>query len=275
MGFVVFVFQFLPRRLISALMGVLFRFRWPSPLRGVVYGLFVRLTRIDMREAERELNVYQSIEEIFSRRLAQGVRPIAGEICAPVDGFLHCSQAPTGILGFQAKGYYYSLRELIYGESEIEFDFEPAWYMTFYLAPHNYHRVHCPLAGELHALRWIRGDKWPVQHGFRNAVTRLYVRNERKVFRLRHTVSGGQMFVVMVAALGVGNMVVTAAETQENKAVTKFDPAVQLAAGDELGYFTLGSTVLLICDQVLADTYSFVATTRDMPVTMGTSLLKK
>ena len=147
--------------------------------------------------------------------------------------------------------------------------------MTFYLAPHNYHRVHSPLAAELQSLRWIHGDKWPVQQGFRNAVTRLYVRNERKVFRLQHTASGGQMFVVMVAALGVGNMVVTAAESYQEADVTRFEPAVKLAAGDELGYFTLGSTVILIFDAVLADKYDFITVTQDMPVTMGTSILKK
>ena len=275
MGFVVFIFQFLPRRLISVLMGVLFRLRWPHPLRVMICKWFVLFTRIDMREAEREIATYQTIGEIFSRRLKQGARSVAGELCSPVDGFLHYSQAPTGILGFQAKGYYYSLRELIYGEGEIEFNFEPAWYMTFYLAPHNYHRVHCPLDGELQSLRWIHGDKWPVQQGFRNAVTRLYVRNERKVFRLKHTASGGQMFVVMVAALGVGNMVVTAAEPYKGSDVSKFDPAVKLAAGDELGYFTLGSTVILVFDEVLADAYDFITAVSDKPVTMGTSILRK
>ena len=236
---------------------------------------FVFATRIDMREAEQDIDAYENIEGIFSRRLKQGVRPIQGEVCAPVDGFLSCSQVPTGILGFQAKGYYYSLRELVYGESEIEFDLEPAWYMNFYLAPHNYHRVHVPLAGELQSLRWLPGDRWPVQQGFRNSVTRLYVRNERKVFRIQHEATGGQLFVVMVAALGVGNMVVTAASQYEAANLTRFKPGIKLAAGDELGYFTLGSTVILVFDKILANAYNFITTHTDVAVTMGTSMLKK
>ena len=275
MGFIVFIFQFLPRRFISLLMGKFFALRWPNFLRGKIFRLFVLITRIDMREAEHEIDAYQNIEGIFSRRLKPGVRPIAGEICAPVDGFLSCSEAPTGILGFQAKGYYYSLRELIYGEGEIEFDFEPAWYMNFYLAPPNYHRVHCPLLGELQSLRWIDGDRWPVQRGFRHAVTRLYVRNERKAFRIQHTATGGQLFVVMVAALGVGNMVVTAAQQHKDAHHTEFEPGVQLAAGAELGYFTLGSTVILVFDKVLANAYNFITPARDTPMTMGTSILKQ
>ena len=275
MGFIVFIFQFLPRRLISLLMGKFFVIRWPNFLRSKIFRLFVRITRIDMREAEHEIDAYQTIEGIFSRRLKQDARPITGEICAPVDGFLSCSKAPTGILGFQAKGYYYSLRELIYGEGKIEFNFEPAWYMNFYLAPHNYHRVHCPLQGELQSLRWIYGDTWPVQQGFRTAVTRLYVRNERKAFRIHHTATGGQLFVVMVAALGVSNMVVTAAQQYSDAHHTKFEPGVQLAAGDELGYFTLGSTVILVFDKVLANAYNFITTSQNTPITMGTSILKQ
>jgi len=273
MGFIVFIFQFMPRRLISLLMGKFFNLRWPDFLRGTIFRLFVRVTRIDMREAEHEIDTYQNIEGIFSRRLKQGARPVAGEVCAPVDGFLSCSEAPTGILGFQAKGYYYSLRELIYGEGEIEFNFEPAWHMNFYLAPHNYHRVHCPLQGELQSLRWIYGDMWPVQRSFRHAVTRLYVRNERKAFRIQHPETGGQLYVVMVAALGVGNMVVTAA--QQGGHYTEFEPGVQLAAGAELGYFTLGSTVILVFDKVLANAYNFIKTAQDTSITMGTSLLQQ
>lgn len=275
MGFIVFIFQFLPRRLISLLMGKLFNIRWPNFLRGTIFRLFVFSTRIDMREAEHEIDAYQNIEGIFSRRLKQGARPIIDEVCSPVDGFLGCSEAPTGILGFQAKGYYYSLRELIYGEGEIEFNFEPAWYMNFYLAPHNYHRVHCPLQGELQSLRWIHGDMWPVKQGFRNAVTRLYVRNERKVFRIQHTATGGQLFVVMVAALGVGNMVVSAAQQYKDAHHTKFEPGIKLAAGDELGYFTFGSTVILVFDKVLAKAYNFITTKQDTPIKMGTSILKQ
>ena len=228
-----------------------------------------------MKEAEQEIDAYQTIEAIFARRLQTGARPINAEVCAPVDGFLNYSQAPNGILGVQAKGYYYSLRELIYGEREIEFDFEPAWYMNYYLAPHNYHRVHSPLKGELASLRWLPGDRWPVQQGFRNTVTRLYVRNERKVFHLYHQASGGQLVVVMVAALGVGNIVVTAANTYESAHLSKFEPRVKIAAGDELGYFTLGSTVILIFDKALASAYNFITTHRDIPVTMGTSVLKQ
>ena len=275
MGFVVFIFQFLPKSIYSFLLGKIFRIKFPRAINWLFFRVFVRITRIDLTEADKKLLEYKTIEEIFSRRLKSGSRSIASPICSPVDGFLGYSQSPTGILGFQAKGYYYSLRELIYGIGKIEFNFEPAWYMNFYLAPHNYHRVHCPISGELEAVRWIKGELWPVQEGFRNAVTRLYVRNERKVFRIKQRGNSGRIFLVMVGALGVGNIVVTAGTEKKGKGVTVFDPPLQLEAGDELGYFTLGSTVILIFDRTAAHEYNFITTWQDIPITMGTSLLKK
>ena len=78
----------------------------------------------------------------------------------------------------------------------------------------------------------------------------------------------------MVGALGVGNIVVTAGEDRE-KGVTAFDPPLQLEVGDELGYFTLGSTVILIFDKTAAREYNFITTWQDIPITMGASLLKR
>ena len=271
MGFVVLIFQFLPKKLLSFVVGRLMRLRWPRPLRFFIHKGFVGLMRIDLSEAETDVAAYDSIEQIFSRRLNEGCRPAKAEVCSPVDGMLGYSQPPTGILAYQAKGYYYSLRELICGTADHSFVFEPAWYMNFYLAPHNYHRVHSPIAGKLTMIRAISGEFWPVQQRFRNAVTRLYVRNERKVFHFQHPKSGGQLFLVMVAAFGVGNMTVTAVQEQVN-GDTILTRDTEL--GEELAYFSFGSTVILLFDKLLASRYNLITTGRDLAVTAGTSLLK-
>lgn len=271
MGFIVLIFQFLPKRLLSSIVGRLMRIRWPRPLKFFIHKSFVSLMRIDLNEAETDVMAYASIEQIFSRRLKDGSRPAKGEICSPVDGVLGYSQPPTGILAYQAKGYYYSLRELICGTTDHRLVFEPAWYMNFYLAPHNYHRVHSPIAGQLTMVRAINGEFWPVQKRFCNAVTRLYVRNERKIFHFQHPISGGQLFLIMVAAFGVGNMTVTAVQEQDDG-----DTIVthNTKLGEELAYFSFGSTVILLFDKLLANKYNLTTTGRDIVVTAGTSLLK-
>ena len=273
MGFVVLVFQFLPKKLLSIVVGWLMRIHWPHPLRFLIHKAFISLMRIDMSEAETtDVTAYDSIEQIFSRRLKEGCRPAKGKVCSPVDGMLGSSHPPTGILAYQAKGYYYSLRELVCGATaNHSFVFEPAWYMNFYLAPHNYHRVHSPIAGQLTMVRAISGELWPVQQRFRNAVTRLYVRNERKVFHFHHPKSGGQLFLVMVAAFGVGNMTVTALQEQNDGDTLS---AQDIKLGEELAYFSFGSTVILLFDKLLANKYNLITTGRDLAVTAGTSLLK-
>ncbi|MDE3270276.1 MAG: archaetidylserine decarboxylase [Pseudomonadota bacterium] len=277
MGLVVFFLQFLPKLLLSRALGFFASIRFPAQIQHLVAQLFVNMFGIDMREAEKELKDYRSIQEVFSRRLRTGAREITSEFCSPVDGMLNNSQSPNGILGFQAKGYYYSLRELIYGADAIDFDFEPAWHMTFYLAPHNYHRVHAPFAGEILSERWITGERWSVNEGFRKTVTRLYARNERKIFHLMHTATGGRAYLVMVAAFGVGNMVVTAYDCEnyhKNVSLRVLLPSVSLKAGQELAYFAFGSTVILVCDQIIADHCNFITARSDAPVRVGTSLLK-
>jgi len=277
MGLVVFLLQFLPKLLFSRAIGAFTRLRFPAQLQRLVSLVFVNMFGIDMSDAEKKLGDYRSIQEVFSRRLRVGARKIASEFCSPVDGMLNSSQSPNGILGFQAKGYYYSLRELIYGADAIDFDFEPTWHMTFYLAPHNYHRVHAPFTGEILSERWVTGDRWSVKEGFRKTVTRLYVRNERKVFHLMHSETGGRAYLVMVAGLGVGNMVVTAYDQEhyhKNVHLRILLPSVTVKAGQEMAYFAFGSTVILVCDQIITDYHNFISARSDIPVRVGASLLK-
>ena len=49
----------------------------PSHLRSFVLGTYVKLTHCDMSEAkESDLSKYATLGELFSRELANGVRPL-------------------------------------------------------------------------------------------------------------------------------------------------------------------------------------------------------
>ena len=54
-------------------------------------------------------------------------------------------------------------------------------YFTIYLAPHNYHRVHSPLAARLTRTRYIPGARFSVSRATAAAIPRLFCRNERVV----------------------------------------------------------------------------------------------
>ena len=57
-------------------------------------------------------------------------------------------------------------------------------FFTIYLAPHNYHRVHSPLAGKLESITYIPGDLWPVNPPVVKQIPRVFSRNERVVFEI-------------------------------------------------------------------------------------------
>jgi len=57
-----------------------------------------------------------------------------------------------------------------------------------------------------------------------------------------------------------------------DSAVFAFDPAKEVSIGDEIGVFMLGSTVILVFDELAAQHFSFVQTTGNQPIMMGQPL---
>ena len=48
------------------------------------------------------------------------------------------------------------------GDAALAAEFSGGAFATIYLAPHNYHRVHMPLAGTLRLARFVPGDLFSV-----------------------------------------------------------------------------------------------------------------
>lgn len=247
------IFSVIPKSLLSYLVGAFARINLIWPFNMMIGKAFVRVASIDMSEAEQPLSSYRSIEDIFVRRLKPGLRKFSSEVCSPCDGTLIQAGRAEDQGALQIKGLYYSLSELCLIP---EGHGCPLWFMTIYLAPHNYHRVHLPISGRLREVKYIPGALWPVNPPFVRVVPQLYVCNERLVFKIE--LSQGFCYLVMVGALNVGRMVtpfwpdlVTNNEpikSSHSKArVLKTDRQVQ--KGDELGTFMLGSTVVLIFDE--------------------------
>lgn len=262
------------------------RWQLPQPIAIKLNRAFAKAFGLDLREAERPVEQYSSIEELFTRRLKPGVRPIAEPICSPADGYLARSEPTVASdQAIQAKGFTYSLTELVLGPTVATKPLPKfAWYQTIYLAPHNYHRVHAPFSGRVTAIRYIPGELWPVNVPFVLRIPRLFCRNERLIFdfALDH---GGQASVVMVGALNVGRMVtpllpylVTNALSRQLGATAMThcfndSEALAVAIGDEIGTFMLGSTVIIAYDQAALAGNQLVQTTQNQPILMGQSLL--
>ena len=229
-----------PRVWGSQLAGRLASLPLPRLLRQPVLGLFVNHYQVNLDEAEKNLIEYTSLQDFFTRKLKTGLRPqeapAPGYLNSPVDGtILSEGRIHQGAL-FQAKGKPYTLGELLLNESDLAV-FEGGSFMTLYLAPYNYHRFHMPCEAQVTSLREIDGDLWPVNEKAVSHVDQLYVKNKRSVLRLK-TAEGLEIALVFVGATHVGHIRILPEWQQASDRQTK--------AGDEIGQFEFGSTVVVL-----------------------------
>lgn len=223
-------------------------------IRTLSIRLLVRLFRIDTSEAEHPVpDGYASLNEFFVRTLKPGARPIASPedaLVSPCDGTVsQCGAIREGQL-LQAKGHRYDVAELL-DDAETATQFSAGTFITIYLAPYNYHRVHMPLDGRIAAERHVPGKLFSVNQATAAAVPRLFARNERRVFRFETAI--GPVAMVMVGALNVGSIgtpwggthTAGFAETARDLAIPG-PPDNELRRGDTVGWFNMGSTVILL-----------------------------
>lgn len=277
--------QVWPKSWTSYSTGVIARLRFPGPIQSKLNRRFIKAFGINMEEAAESLQAFTSIEDIFIRELKAGARQIANsKIVSPADGKIVRSQPIRSDVAIQAKGKDYSAKELVFGSDGAPADFNPVWFQTVYLAPHNYHRVHSPVDGHIKTIRHIPGKLWPVNEKFVGLVPKLFTTNERLVFDIV-TSEGKWVYVVMVGALNVGRIVTKhclslVANDLGRQFVSKQrevnfqgdGPAIK--RGEELGVFMLGSTVVTIFDRESVNGEQLLLIDKPMDVKMGQSLMK-
>ncbi len=181
--------------------------------------------------------------------------PVA--VVAPCDGRMSAVGPIRSGQLIQAKGRTYRLDDFVADEA-LAAELTGGAYMTFYLSPRDYHRVHAPVRGRLAGYQYIPGKLMPVSGRFRRAADRLYAANERVVLRLE--TDRGPVAVALVAASGVGNisLAATGLESRHLRRArrahqVRFDVPLGVDRGAELGAFHLGSTVVVMFPRGMVD----------------------
>lgn len=244
-----------PKRLYVAAIGWGARRVVPRMLRRPMYTAFANAVGAQIEEAELPLGDYPTFGEFFARGLRPGARTVAPDrdaIISPCDGTVAASGPVLEGRLIQAKGRDYTVGELLV-DPELASRLEGGSYLTIYLSPRDYHRVHAPASAQLTGYEYVPGALLPVNQLFSREVDRLLARNERVVLRLQ--TDAGLMALVMVAATGVGNMRIEHADVwsvdlrprgRRHGRRLADPPAIE--RGEELGAFHLGSTVVLLCE---------------------------
>lgn len=218
-------------------------------LKNLLIGGFCRLYDIDLDEAANpDRNAFRTFNDFFTRELRAGARPIASGnvVVSPADGTLTEFGRLDGATLMQAKGKTYTAEALLAEPSEFLDAFRGGSFCTIYLAPHNYHRVHAPIGGRLDRGRYIPGKRYSVNARTAERIEGLYCRNERVALWLSTAI--GYSIVVMIGALNVASLStgLTGEIASGGERVLAAEAPAALAAGDELGRFNLGSTVVVL-----------------------------
>jgi len=244
----------LPHHLISALVYKLTRVRALGP---IVIRAFIRLYRVDMSQAKvQNINEFDHFNDFFTRELAPSARPVDTQtngVACPADGTISALGNISGDQIFQAKGHDYSLVELLGGDTLATDTFKNGRFMTVYLSPRDYHRLHMPLTGSLYRQTHVPGRLFSVAPHTVKTVPRLFARNER-VVSLFNT-DYGHMALVLVGAINVSSIeTVWAGQITPpgGKQITTTDytgrTSLTLVKGEEMGRFNMGSTIIVLLE---------------------------
>ena len=121
------------------------------------------------------------------------------------------------------------------------------WFITIYLAPHNYHRVHAPCDAALLRAVEIPGRLFSVNAVTESHLPGLFARNERLAMRLG--ASFGDFALVLVGALIVASIEVAwpdGPRSPYRRRRSQAPEGVYFRRGDEVGAFLMGSTVIAV-----------------------------
>ena len=242
---------FLPKHALTHFAWWLSNIGYP-PFKNAFIRLFTRLFSVDLQEAaSSEPSDYPNFNAFFTRALKPGARPLdEASLVSPCDGCISQLGQLDGSHHnrlIQAKGLDYTLEELLGRDEGLDGFYGGQW-MTIYLAPYNYHRVHVPATGQLVQATRIPGELFSVSHATARGIPRLFARNERLVCEFTHP--QGSYWLVMVAALMVAGIETIWDDASLRRPLaTPLDytgPRINFQQGDEMGRFHWGSTVILI-----------------------------
>ena len=242
----------LPHRFLSRIVYWATRWTW-RPWKNWLIATIVRKYAVDMSQAQQsDPFAFPTFNAFFTRALKPGARSAPADplaIASPADGRISQLGAIRAGRILQAKGQDFTAAELL-GDEAAAAPYTNGLFVTVYLSPRDYHRVHAPLAGTLTETLHIPGRIFSVAPFAVERVPRLFARNERLVchFESDHgpwcLVLVGAMLVSGVETVWSGVEIPPYASTIVRKDWR--GRGIRLNRFDELGRFNMGSTAILL-----------------------------
>ncbi len=244
-----------PQHAISRFGGLLANNKIPWLKNYLIRYFLGQYPEVNLSEAlEPNPYTYDSFNDFFTRKLKPEARIIdanPNSIICPADGCIQNFGLMQENQFIQAKNHLYSVDSVL-ANPEMAKNFKNSPFVTIYLAPKDYHRVHLPFAGKLTDMIYVPGKLFSVNILTTEHVPGLFAKNERVV--ALYDTAYGPMAVILVGAMIVGSIdtawagKVAPAGCGFSKKIqhTPYPAGSNYQKADEVGFFTLGSTVIVL-----------------------------
>ena len=248
----------LPRRALTHFMGWFSKIEQPL-VRDASIAIWKFFSDLDLSEARKTR--FTSMHDCFTRELKEGARAIDADpevLSSPCDAIVGASGEVRGTQVFQAKGFPYTLQDLLGDEADLQ-HWRDGTFVTLRLTAGMYHRFHALHDCTVDQVTYYSGDTWNVNPIALRRVEKLFCKNERAFIRTHLSgegrCSGQQIAVVPVAAILVASLRLHCLDVllhlkYRGPRVTACNASY--VKGQELGWFQHGSTVIVLAPRGFA-----------------------
>ncbi len=239
--------------------------KFPPAIQSIINNGYVKLLGLDMSEFH-DPNSYKTLNKLFTRelRVQRDIDHSLDNFISPADSFVSEAGDIKNETALQVKGMSYSVKDLL--TDNIDYNnvqkLEDGKFMNFYLSPKDYHRYHSSFSFQVTKFIHVPGKLYPVNFTYLNKQENLFIENERAILECK-TSDNKLFYMVFVGALNVGKMIFTFEDKVKtnsdvyNTQVYEYDD-LHVQKGDCLGYFEMGSTVLMFWEKDMVELENLV-----------------
>jgi phosphatidylserine decarboxylase len=228
---------------------------FPLPVQNFINTGYVKLMGLDMSEF-KEPSAYPTLNKLFTRafEVPRALPEDQNALISGVDALITDAGTIRDGKAYQIKGMSYKI-DALFGEyhREAAARVEGGEFINFYLSPKDYHCYHMPMRLKVNSLTHIPGKHYPVNFPLLRNKHDLFIENERVVIECEDE-KGRTQVLVLVAALNVGQMVVTFEEKVRTNSEIR-EPVhyeykdLWVERGEFFGWFEMGSTILTFSEK--------------------------
>ena len=247
-----FFFKIIPKNFLSRIFGYITQIPLPSFLLNSVINYYCKAYKVNKKEIDFPESGFKTFDQFFTRKLKKGIHKIDSKpdsVVSPVDARIDQFGKINSSSIIQAKGIEYTVFDLI--PSETAHKFIDGSFVTLYLSPADYHRIHSPISGKIAGYFAIPGKLFTVQEFMVSGLKGLFTKNERLISFIKN--KNKLVAVCKIGAMNVGRISLSYSNLETNHWFRKrkeytYSSGKQpsIKKGQEIGMFHLGSTIILL-----------------------------